>query len=276
MKRQITRKEFLAGTGRMVTAASAGALAMSVIPVRGDQVSGRAGAIDRATAPWPWPYRTLDVEDVRKRGHKLYYDGGCCYGAFYAIVQALADTVGEPFASIPPQMMYYGGGGGAGWGTLCGALNGAAAAISLVVDRTNANAVISELFGWYTVTALPSNASNDYARAHLFLVNRMDKTLAQNAAGSPLCHVSVSEWSVASGYGANSTERAERCGRLTGDTAARAVEMLNAYFGGQFRGSFVAAPSVRECMGCHQVTTVQSSVKMECQQCHKPNWDHLF
>ena len=275
MKRQISRKEFLAGTTKTVLAASAGALAMSVMPASGDQL-GRAGAIDRVAAPWPWPYRALDQEDVRKRAHKAYYDGGCCYGAFNGLVSALADAVGEPFTSIPSQMTYFGGGGGAGWGTLCGALNGAAIAISLVVDRANANTIISELFGWYTQTELPSDTSNNYATQHLFLVNRNDKALKQNASGSPLCHVSVSEWSTASGYSAGSPERAERCARLTGDVAARAVEMLNAYFSGGFKAAYAPPKSVTGCMSCHATTNVQAGVKMDCQQCHQTNWDHLF
>ena len=142
MKRKITRKEFLAGTTKCVMAASAGAVAMTVVPASARQL-GRAGAIDKVVTPWPWPYKTLNAEDVRKRGHKFYFDGGCCYGAFNALVSALADAVGDPFTQMPPQMMYFGGGGGAGWGTLCGALNGAASAISLVVDRTNANTIVS-------------------------------------------------------------------------------------------------------------------------------------
>lgn len=38
----------------------------------------------------PWPYEPLDVEEVRKLGHKGYYDGGCAYGAFNAIISSLA------------------------------------------------------------------------------------------------------------------------------------------------------------------------------------------
>ena len=68
MKRQITRKEFLASTTKTMVAVSAGAAAMSVLPVDGRQL-GQAGAVDRAAAPWPWPYKTLDAEDVRRRAH---------------------------------------------------------------------------------------------------------------------------------------------------------------------------------------------------------------
>lgn len=275
MKR-ISRKEFLAGTTKCVMAASAGAVAMSVIPVNGQL--GRAGVIDKAVTPWPWPYKTLDPEDVRKRAHKAYFDGGCCYGAFHGIISSLAEALGDPFTQIPTQMMYFGGGGGAGWGTLCGALNGAASALSLVVDRANANTMVGELFGWYTLATFPSDISNDYAVNHQFLVSRYDKPLLQTVPGSTLCHVSVTNWCTEAGVKATATERAERCARLTGDTAARTVEMLNAFFKGQFKAAFVPPKSVTECQSCHGsvIANVQAGVKMDCQQCHKQQWEHLF
>ncbi len=276
MKRPISRKEFLTSTTRGVAAFSAGAIAASVIPASGQSL--RAGITNAAATPWPWPYARLDREDVRKRAHKSYFDGGCCYGSFNAIVSALADAVGEPFTRVPPQMMYYGGGGAAGWGTLCGALNGSAAAISLVVDRANAGIIISELFGWYTTFPFPSDISNDYAAAHVFLVNRYDKPLKQTVAGSTLCHPSVSGWCTEAGFKATSTERAERCARLTGDTAARAIELLNAFHSGQFKAAFVPPESFTSCLSCHGSTigNVQPTVKMDCQQCHKENFDHLY
>jgi hypothetical protein len=278
MKRQITRKEFLAGTTKTVVAASAGAVAMSVIPASGGQQSGRAGVIDPVVTPWPWPYRTLDVEDVRKRAHQAYYAGGCGYGAFHALVAALADAVGAPFTQIPSQMLYWGGGGGAGWGTLCGALNGAAAAISLVVDRANANAIIGELFGWYTVVPFPTDISNEYGRNHQFYLNRSDKDVKQTVAGSTLCHASVSTWCTEAGVKASAPERAERCARLTGDVAARSVEYLNTFYEGRFKAGFVPPKGVTECQSCHGSTigNVQSGVKMDCQQCHRQQWDHLY
>lgn len=276
MNGRISRKQFLASTTKTVAAVSAGAWAGSVITAGAQSL--QAGITNAALAPWPWPYARLDREDIRKRAHKSYYDGGCCYGAFHALITALAEKVGEPYTRMPTQMMYFGGGGGAGWGTLCGALNGAAAAINVCVDRTNANLIISELFGWYTIVAFPSDISNDYAKSHLFLVNRNDKVLKQTVAGSTLCHPSVSSWCTEAGYKATSGERAERCARLTADTAARTVEMLNDFHSGKFRATFVAPESVTGCMSCHSLGqgNVQPTVKMDCGQCHKQNFDHLY
>lgn len=267
MKGPITRKAFLASTTKSVVAASVGAAAMTL---------GSSRESAAAVPNWPWPYKKLDREDVRKRAHKAYYDGGCAYGAFNALISALAAAVGEPFTLMPTQMMYYGGGGAAGWGTLCGSLNGAAAAISIVVDRANAGLIISELFGWYTLTAFPSDISNDYASHGMFLVNKYGKPLMQTISGSTLCHVSVSSWCTDAGFKASAPERAERCARLTGDTAARAVELLNDFADGQFRPTFVPSRAVTDCMGCHSsaMGNVQSTVKMECQQCHKE--PHLY
>jgi hypothetical protein len=273
MKRQITRKEFLANS----IVASAGVLAGSVVGASAQQ--GQPGAID-APAPvaWPWPYATLDVEDVRKRGHQFYYDGGCCYGAFHALVSALRDAVGAPYTSVASQMMYYGAGGGAGWGTLCGSVNGAAAAISLVVNRATASSIVNELFGWYTTAPFPSDISNEYAVRRAFNVNRNDKALLQTVAGSVLCHPSVSTWCTAAGVKTSAPERAERCARLTGDCAARSVELLNAYFAAEFKPSFLAPASVTACMGCHgtAVGNVLPSTRQDCGGCHKPDWDHRF
>jgi hypothetical protein len=280
MKGGLTRKQFLDTAARSAVAASVGAFGGSLAAAGTQQarqvpISAPAGV---QAYPWPWPYAKLDPEDVRKRAHRDFYTGGCCYGAFNAIVSALAEKVGEPFTLMPPQMMYYGEGGGAGWGTLCGALNGAGAAIALVAVRETASAIISELFGWYTTAKLPSDVSNDYAVQHLFLVNKYDLRLPQSASTTPLCHGSVSKWCTESSFGATSAQRKERCGRLTGDTAARAVEMLNQLVDGRFRATFAPVQAVSDCMTCHGTTYnhVTSGVKMDCRQCHNKTWDHLW
>lgn len=277
MNRNITRKEFLTRSSKTALAVSAGALGANVLSASGEQ-RGQAGSVDRASALWPLPYRPLDPEDARRRGHKGYYDGGCCYGAFVAVLDPLAEQFGAPYTNVPGQMMYYGAGGGAGWGTLCGAINGAAAAISLFLDRGNATNVVSELFGWYTTVLFPSDISNDYAQRHLFLVNRYDKPLLQTVSGSTLCHASVSKWCTEAGVKASAPDRSERCARLTADTSAKAVDMLNAFVDGQFRAVFIPPKSVTGCMGCHgsAIANVQATVKMDCQQCHQDNWEHLY
>jgi len=282
MSRRITRKEFLSATSKTILVASAGIAAGSVVSAGVASASGgqlgKAGAINTAAATWPWPYTKLDRDDVRKRGHKGYYDGGCCYGAFNALLEPHVEVVGEPFVRVPPQMMYYGGGGGAGWGTLCGALNGAAAFIALVANRASANALIGELFGWYTETAIPTQLSNDFAQQHMFLVNKYDKNLPQTASGSPLCHASVSSWCSATGIKSTDPARLERCARLTGDVAAKSVELLNAFAINQFKATFIPVNTVTGCASCHSsaIGNVEAGVKMDCQTCHKDNWRHLF
>ncbi len=59
----------------------------------------------------------------------------------------------------------------------------------------------------------------------------------------------MSRWAEAEGT--KVTERKQRCAKLTGDVAARAVELLNAWHAGQFVPAYVPAESVGECMTCH-------------------------
>jgi hypothetical protein len=226
----------------------------------------------------PWTYVKLDVETVRKKGHAKYYEGDCCFGAFAGIVEALQEAVGFPFTQVPMKMMEFGAGGVAGWGTTCGSLIGASAAINLVTDKDTAKKLVDELLNWYSQTPFPSKTSNDYAVNHTFLVKeyKSDKELPQSVSNSPLCHVSVTEWCQASGMASGSKERAERCGRLTGDVAAKAVDLLNANLAGSFAPAFKLSEETQGCMACHtkgekfemgQFT----QGKMECTDCHEPH-----
>ena len=254
MSNPISRKEFLSSTTKTIVAVSAVAAGAGAIGVASGQL-GQAGAVDKAAAApptWPCPYKPLDPETIRKSAHKFYYDGGCGYGAFNAIIGALQETVGEPFTEIPTQMLYFGSGGGAGWGTLCGALNGAAAAISLVVDRTNASAdqrAVRVVHGGRSRAT--SATSTPHARCSW---STATPRLKQTQPGSPLCHASVSSWCTLAGYKASDPERAERCARLTGDVAARAVELLNRYSEG-LQGGVRHAEGRQECHTCHSTAT---------------------
>lgn len=265
MSESLTRKEFLTDAAKYTVGAAAGVAALST--VFGDQLM----AGEEATVAWPLPYATLDVEKVRKAGHDAYWSGkGCSYGAFHALMAEMRTLVGEPYLSIPSELMIYGHGGGAGWGGLCGALNGPAAFICLVCTKARADVIVNELFGWYTQTLFPTDLSNQYAVEAAYGDNRLNEVLAQNISGSVLCHVSVTEWCKATSIAVGDNKRKERCGRVTGDVAAKTAELLNAEFQTPITPVFVSPQSVSTCGTCHGSTGVQpyTAVKMECVQCH--------
>ena len=196
---------------------------------------------------YPWlEYfnKPLDVEEVRQLGKDYYSQGvGCAEGAF----KALLDVLGEPFNQVPGELLYFGRGGGVGWATLCGAVNGAAAVVSLVYGRNPAGtAIINELFGWYSETALPL----------------WDE--AKSVAGNPLCHSSISNWVKASGK--KSSERGPRCAQLTGDVAAQAALYMNQTLAGTFVPAYKMSAESESCLSCHKDDTIG---KMECKPCHE-------
>lgn len=145
---------------------------------------------------------------------------------------------------------------------MCGAPLTAAAVINLVVPKADVATLCSELLGWYSQEPLPSNK--------LDAISKYPKQV-QSVAGSPLCHVSVSRWVAAAKVREDSAERKERCGKLTGDVAAKTVEMLNAYAEGKFTPVFKVSPETAACMGCHvgkDSQLVNTYGKMACVPCH--------
>lgn len=251
---KMTRREFLVGAGGF----AAGVAAASVL---GGSLVPKAEAA-AAAPPAPWPYVKLDPKVVAEKGYKLYWDGGCMYGAGTAIIEALKEKVGAPYDSFPVDMLRYGGAGIASWGTICGALNGACAAIALVVPKADVAKICGELLGWYTVTPFPGTDLDSIAKF---------KNLKQSVANSPLCHASVSNWCAASGLKEGSMERKDRCAKLTGDVTAKAVEMINAYYDKKFVAGFKPSAETAKCMGCHvgAGSMLENSLgKQECNTCH--------
>lgn len=259
MEHRISRKVFLR---RAAGFAAAGTAGWSLRP---------AASAEASTAKsWPWPYTTLDEEQTRKLAHACYYERGCGYAGFAGIIKNLQEKAGDPFTRIPPEMMSYAGGGIQGWGTVCGALNGASAAISLVCDARESGPLIEELLSWYTRTLLPSDIMNRYAEEHLLTVNKGIQALTRSTSGSPLCHISVSRWCKASGLAVDSPERFERCARLSGDVAAQAVRYLNSRNLGKFKSRFASAAQAG-CISCHGPKGAAHDVaaKQDCRQCHQ-------
>lgn len=251
-----SRREFLkVGAGVIAGATVAGGLSLM----------GAKKA--HAAFAHPYGYIPLDVEATRQLGYNSYkgitIDGvkhaHCGFGSFNAIVSQLAaqDPTG-PYANIPTPMMEWAASGVAGFASYCGALNGACAAIGLICAQKDAQKFISDLLTWYTQTALPSN------------IIMPTGYLPQSVAKTTLCHSSVTNWCLASGFASGSPERSERCARLTGDVAAKAVEMLNAGV------PAVAGPTPAKgtvCVQCHYVGTNYAAGQFtrgeeDCTVCH--------
>ncbi|MGI9953133.1 C-GCAxxG-C-C family protein [Moorellaceae bacterium AZ2] len=171
--------------------------------------------------PLPWPYKKLDPEVVRKRGYELCFNNdNCMYGSAAALLLTLQETVGFPFTCIPADMFRYGAGGVAGWGTVCGALNGSGAIIALVCK--DYFEVLRELMAWYTVFPFPSDKHGAYCKF---------ESKVKTIAYSPLCSDSLFKWGAETKESIRSDIQKDRCAKVVGDTAARAVEILNARLG---------------------------------------------
>ncbi|MFP4168042.1 MAG: C-GCAxxG-C-C family protein [Desulfonatronovibrionaceae bacterium] len=261
----ISRRKFLSGAGTALAGTTAAFIGHGLF------FAPQSSAAVNEEFEWPWPYVKLDPEKVRIKGHDGYYDGDCSQGALYAIVSELQEKIGKPYTCLPVQIMGFGGGGVAGWCTLCGALNGACAAISLTSE--DFYKLSSELVAWYCETPFPSEKSNELAKNKAFKINKSTKVLEQTVSKSPLCHVSVCKWCKENGCGSGCSDRSERCARMVGDVAAKTVEILNAYHSGSFQAQYSESDLAHSCRACHSKDKSYevggwSRGKMDCSGCH--------
>ena len=265
-KKKITRKEFMVNSSKYAIGAAVGVAGISALMSGKELAAGSPGA---KSANWPYPYATLDPEEARLVAYNLYWNGkDCASGVFGALVQMLETAVGAPWIGFPIEVLLFGRGGGVGWGSLCGALNGGAALISLAVDKGPSAPLINELWGWYTTENLPTDAANAISYPDPHYVG----ALPQNIAGSPLCHPSVSQWCLVADKKVHDIERKERCARIAGDVAVKTVEILNAHFASTFVPTFVDPASNATCMSCHGPDGDDNVMThMECVTCHTPH-----
>lgn len=209
-----------------------------------------------------WPYSTLDPIKASKLGYDGYYEGECCYGAASAILNMLAEKFENNYINFPKHMFYYGRGGAAGWGTLCGALNGASAVINLIVGEEY-KPLVNELIGWYTLENFPSNEHDSYSKF---------QNQAQSIANSPLCHISVTKWCKKAGVKEGSKERSDRCAKVTGDVAKKAVLILNDWHANTFKPEYSTNEEFADCIACHVDRGGKlnnSKGTMNCISCHE-------
>ena len=103
-----------------------------------------------------WAYYPLDPAVTADLAYRHYDSGSCMYATFKSIISQLADKIGDPYASFPAHRMKYGHGGVGGYGTICGALNGASALIGLMVaDKGAQDNLITGIIRWYEEAKLP-------------------------------------------------------------------------------------------------------------------------
>jgi hypothetical protein len=248
----ISRRKILGAVG---LGASAGLLAASRPEL--EAASKEPAAQEK---PNDWKYVRLAPESVAEEAYRSTIESGCMYGVFNSIFNAWQKASGIA-ASFPVHMMRYGSGGTGGWGTLCGALNGAAALVGLFErDKTRQQKLIAAIFSWYEATPLPVYQPKNAA------------TVATSTSNSVLCHVSVSRWVAACKTPPADKNRHDRCARLTADVAMKTIEVLNNHLDepGAFTASAPAAktPAVPAAKNANEKPKPITVGKMKCNVCH--------
>jgi hypothetical protein len=299
VKKELTRRDLIGRAGLAI----GGALSLGVVNACS---SNENSASPPPPAAGPevnqFPYQQhlaasyrLDAAAVQEAAYHGYYAGGCCHGAYNALVKHLADTAGAPFDKLPLDFGMFGGGGIAGFGSICGAVLGGVLVVNSLVpnltapatltaaQKTVRNRMMVELMRWYEQTAFPAYTpvAVDAGETGLTLGFNDGSLPApqQVAPGSHLCHASVTGWCAANGNVPSSgPDKKARCARLTADVAGKVVEMVNAYLAS---GEFVAgaANATTGCVGCHSQTATAPAAPvaagMECTTCH-PTAGHPF
>ncbi|MBZ5627673.1 MAG: C-GCAxxG-C-C family protein [Acidobacteriia bacterium] len=240
----------------MLLGGLAGTGAAATLVARADQVAQPAPT--SSLQKLPWPYKPIDPDAAAQRAFEGYYKSECMYGAFEAIVGPVAEQLGSPYKDFPFLMFKYGGGGVKGWATLCGALNGAAAAIQLL--SPDPDPLVNALFEWYEHEPLP----DVHPKGAKFVEIR-------SVAGSPLCHQSIANWTKVSHKHAYCPERSERCGALTASVARQVVILLNSQSAGK-PVAFALPKQTQSCQSCHEKGGAVENIrtKMDCGGCHAP------
>ena len=205
----------------------------------------------------PWPYKPLDPVAIGNQAYEAYYRGDCMYGTFEPIVSGVVALLGDAYKGFPYEMFFYGKGGVYGWGTLCGCLNGCAAAIQMLSPKPEP--LIDELYRWYQNTSLPD-----------FEPKGMKFKLPKSVSGSPLCHTSIAKWCEVSGHKAYSPERKDRCGILAASVAAKCAMLLNDQAGGKPMTATPVDARTGSCMSCHEKGGAMENMrsKQACAPCH--------
>lgn len=267
---QRSRRQFLAwGIGTASLAVCAGGAIIT------QPASARAEEI---VIPLPYADSSgpvLDPEVIRRYAFNHYFTGGCMHGAATGLMQAYKEAFqgqGTGWDLIPCGMYQYGSGGVAGWGTLCGILNGCLAVLNLIGLHGKLG---DQLMGWYSTTMFPTANCEGFISASGQMALPDAEVLAHTVADSPLCHISISKWCKAAGVSvADQTPsglkyKDDRCGKICADAAAKTAELINEYAlnPGVSPAPFTVPDHYASCLDCHSELKDQVG-KMDCLGCH--------
>jgi hypothetical protein len=238
-EKKLSRRGLLAGAGKI----AAGAAGIAIVSPGGINLSSKAYA---KQAKFPWGYKKIDPARAGKIAYEGWYKHFCCYGTASGILAPLQEDIGEPYTSFPLESTIWGHGGAVGWGTLCGALNGAGTATALIAGKKGEK-ILNDVIAWYTKAKLPIYKPS----------NPRTKIRQTNKSDSALCHISVGKWMTKEGVAYLSPERWERCARVTADVAMKVVQLLNDRVDGKYKPvhdsqvELFKIPTENKCSSCH-------------------------
>ncbi len=258
------RRSLLCGLGTLAVGSAMLGLADGGMAEAAAQKGERFAQVGGA---FGWTPHRLDPKECAAVAYEGYWYKGyaCGYGAFYSLIGLMGEKYGAPYNTFPFAMLEANKGGISDWGTICGALYGAAAAYALFWGRNERTPMVNELFRWYEQTKLPIYNPGDAAQG-------VKGDIPSNKSDSVLCHISVAKWCYEHKVEHSSKKRSERCGRITADVAMKAAEIFNAKMeqGEKYKGTFAVQPAVSACGECHskgQSADIQKGV-MDCTPCH--------
>ena len=226
--------------------------------------------------PLPWKWVKLDPLEAGRRAYRFYKEkGGCGSASYLSLLSLLKEKAGHPWTTMPDMLMVHAAAGFGGHGTLCGALAGASVIINMVTygekrdEYLQNNAIVDRLFWWYAEQDFPSERFDD--------LSPLPKQIKVKAM-SPLCHTSVSKWSLEAGVkDLHDPAKIERCAKVAGDVVYIVTTALNEFFDGKWVAP-VWQPSkgIEHCIGCHGPGTPEKKPRrwnqqghMECLMCHE-------
>ena len=171
---------------------------------------------------------------------------------------------------MPDFMFEHAGQGYAGHGTLCGVLGVCSCLINLVAydKEHNYTAIIDRMMWWYAGMHFPTERFDAISECP-------GQVKAQ--AMTPLCHTSVSKWTLAAGKAVTSKEKKERCAKVAGDVVYITTTALNEYFDGKWTPpTWKPSKAIEHCVKCHGPDDMWQTGEgmnhqqghMECLMCH--------